>query len=189
MTSLVPQYPHGVGCYIDCGAHPGDTIKNFVDFVDGKYKKIFALELDKKNFKELKDFVEKNNYKNVELLNCGAWNEKTQLSTANEGMPSATVSEHGKYTMAMDTIDNIVGDTHVDLIKMDIEGAELKALEGAVKTLKNSRPTLALSSYHRKEDLITLPQFVKKIYGNCRMYFRKDNFYNLFDFDLYVIPE
>ena len=75
------------------------------------------------------------------------------------------------------------------MIKMDVEGAELRALKGAIKTLENSKPILALSAYHRKEDLITLPQFVKSIYKNCRMYLRKHEGIDLYGLDLYVIPE
>ena len=87
-------------------------------------------------------------------------------------------------------IDNIVGEEKIGLIKMDVEGAELAALKGAIKTLKNSRPALALSAYHRKEDLITMPQFIKSVYGNCKFYLRKhEDFIALYGLDLYVIPE
>ena len=55
--------------------------------------------------------------------------------------------------------------------------------------LESSKPILALSAYHRKEDLITLPQFVKSVYKNCRMYLRKHEGIDLYGLDLYVIPE
>ena len=63
--------------------------------------------------------------------------------------------------------------TPIGLIKMDIEGTELNALKGAINTLKKCRPYLTLSAYHKTEDLITLPKFIKSVYGN---------------FDLYVVP-
>ena len=98
------------------------------------------------------------------------------------------ISNSGNITVNADTIDNIVGDTPIGLIKMDIEGAELNALKGAINTLKKCRPYLALSAYHKPEDLITLPQFIKSVYGNCEIYLRKDFRLTLTGFDLYVVP-
>ena len=98
------------------------------------------------------------------------------------------IADSGNITVNVDTIDNIVGDTPIGLIKMDIEGAELNALKGAINTLKKCRPYLALSAYHKPEDLITLPQFIKSVYGNCGIYLRKDFRLSLTGFDLYVVP-
>jgi len=36
----------------------------------------------------------------------------------------------------------------VDFVKMDIEGAEIEALKGMKGVLRNSRPHLAVASYH-----------------------------------------
>ena len=72
---------------------------------------------------------------------------------------------------------------------MDVEGAELSALRGAVNTLKRCKPALALSVYHRKEDLITIPQFIKSIYKDCKFYLRQYRKIDLADLDLYVIPD
>ena len=92
--------------------------------------------------------------------------------------------------MEMDTIDNVVGNFPIGLIKMDIEGAELAALKGGVKTLRNSRPTLALSAYHKKEDLITIPQFLKNIYKDVEFYLRKhETDFTLWGLNLYAIPK
>jgi hypothetical protein len=50
------------------------------------------------------------------------------------------------------TIDEIIRDSEVDFIKMDIEGSEIKALKGAEKTLLNNSPRLALCVYHNEND-------------------------------------
>ena len=177
------------GSYVDCGAFNGDSVKAFINFAGDSYKKIFAIEADPKNFAKMENLVREKNYKNVELINCGVWNEKGSITFKSTGSVGSKIIDDGDIKVPTDTIDNIVGDEFISLIKMDIEGAELKALQGAIKTLKRCKPILALSAYHKKEDLITLPQFIKNIYGDCKFYFRKhESLVSFYGLVLYVIP-
>ncbi|MEM3394205.1 MAG: FkbM family methyltransferase, partial [Candidatus Methanomethylicia archaeon] len=50
----------------------------------------------------------------------------------------------------------------VDLIKMDIEGAEFDTLKGAVKTLKRDKPDLLVAIYHKGEHFFEIPGWLKK---------------------------
>lgn len=179
----------GGGGYVDCGAFTGDTVEEFIKFVNGNYSKIFAIEPDKENFDKLKKFVADNSYKNIALFNCGVWDKKDTLYFRSQGDMCSAISEEGNITVEVEAIDNMVGDFPVNLIKMDVEGAELNALKGAVKTMEHSKPLLALSAYHRKEDLITIPQFIKEIYKDCRFYLRKHEGYDLYGLDLYALPK
>ena len=64
------------------------------------------------------------------------------------------------------TIDDLVarrGLPRVDFIKMDVEGAETMALVGAENTIRAHHPKLAISLYHRPEDLLQIPQLIKAI--------------------------
>ena len=59
------------------------------------------------------------------------------------------------------TIDKIVEELQlerVDFIKMDIEGAERKALAGARNTLAERKPRLALAGYHLEDDQTKIPR-------------------------------
>lgn len=58
----------------------------------------------------------------------------------------------------------------LDFIKMDIEGSEFAALEGALNCLTRFQPKLAISLYHRPEDFITIPQFLATVLPNYDFY-------------------
>ena len=50
--------------------------------------------------------------------------------------------------------------SRVDFIKMDIEGFELPALAGAERVIDQFRPRLAISLYHRPEDIFEIPLWI-----------------------------
>ena len=58
----------------------------------------------------------------------------------------------------------------IDLIKMDIEGSELKALEGAQECIKKFKPKLQISIYHNMEDLWSIPLFVNNLKPQYRFF-------------------
>lgn len=71
----------------------------------------------------------------------------------------------------MTTIDAIVADLgleRVDFIKMDIEGAERKALRGAVETIQEHRPQMAVATENLPDDIHVLPQVIAEIEPSYR---------------------
>ena len=70
------------------------------------------------------------------------------------------------------SIDDMVGDDKVTFIKMDIEGAEMEALEGAKQTIERNRPKLAISIYHKEEDLWEIPFYILSKYPWYKIYMR-----------------
>ena len=124
------------------------------------------------------------------MFNVGAWNEKTVLSFfSNANTPNgSTIREKGNTTINADSLDNLISDGKADFIKMDIEGAELNALIGAKNLIQKNNPILAICAYHRQEDLITIPQYIKKLNSNYKIYLRKHNKYEFCDLVLYAIP-
>ena len=68
--------------------------------------------------------------------------------------------------LPVETLDQIVEQLRldrVDFIKMDIEGAERRALEGARETLRRFKPRMAISSYHMHDDPAAIPAVVSKV--------------------------
>jgi FkbM family methyltransferase len=71
------------------------------------------------------------------------------------------------------TIDGLVATgaiERVDFLKMDIEGSELAALRGAEKTLRQFKPKLAISVYHKFSDLFDIPSFIHSLGLGYRFY-------------------
>jgi len=66
-------------------------------------------------------------------------------------------------TISIDDLVKVKNLPRVDIIKMDIEGAELSALKGAEQTLRAFRPRLAISLYHNESDLIEIPEFMNSL--------------------------
>ena len=76
----------------------------------------------------------------------------------------------------------------VDLIKLDLEGADYSALIGAVHTLANFRPQVALSIYHYFTDFWDIPRFVQEVCPDYNFYL---DFYSFERWEtiLYGVPK
>lgn len=72
-------------------------------------------------------------------------------------------------------------------LKADIEGSEMRMLRGAENTIKNFHPKLAISVYHKRDDLLTIPKFISGLYHKYRFGLRMHH--NFSDLVLYAIPE
>lgn len=164
------------GCFVGCGAFQGDTLRQFLKQVGNQRYKYFAFEADHDNYQILKQYCEKYCLKEVYPINLGVWNKKEQLffqSNSITGEVAGKISDIEKEGMAVsaDSIDHVLADIETDFIKMDIEGAEIKALEGAKETILKNEPVLAISAYHELEHLWEIPIWIKEINSKYRIYF------------------
>ena len=164
------------------------SIEAFVKWSGGHYTKIFAFEPDPTTFAVLENFVRERGYKNVTLLKCGAYDKKTVLSFKTGHKHGSTFSADGTELIALEKIDDVIGDEPVNLIKVSFLGDEIAALKGAAQTIKNNKPVLAVVVCQSKADLITLPQYIKSFYDGYKFYLRKHSSLNELEIFLYAIP-
>jgi hypothetical protein len=66
-------------------------------------------------------------------------------------------------------LDSIIDDK-ITFIKMDIEGAEYNAILGAHNTITKYRPKLAISIYHKPEDIWEIPSLILKMNPEYKLY-------------------
>lgn len=167
----------------DLGAYDGDTIREFLAFTKNEYKHIFAFEPDEKNFKKLKTKTE--GLCNLSLFNLGAWNKTETLLFEKKAGRNSHKSETG-IPVNFDSVDNVVK-IPLSFIKMDIEGAELKALDGAKETIKNYKPKLYICAYHRNEDFFALPEKILSIRPDYKIYLRHHPYVPAWETNFYCI--
>ena len=172
-----PQYfvPDIIGplkeeVFIDGGAYTGDTITSLYRERGKCWRKIYAWEPDEEN----RRILEKRcvDYKDVEIIPFGLWNEKTELKFLAGKEVGSRISESGTEVVSVDTIDHVCASDKVTFIKMDIEGSELEALRGAADVIRRNKPKLAISIYHKPKDYFEIPFFVKELVPEYRLYIR-----------------
>ena len=87
-------------------------------------------------------------------------------------------------------LDDVVADTIIGMIKMDIEGAEFDALHGAGNTILRDKPLLAICVYHRQGDMLAIMDFLHELVPEYRFRLRHYSIMNGNDTVLYAyIPE
>lgn len=96
------------------------------------------------------------------------WNEDSLLSFRSNGSVSGIRGVSQALPLTLDFSERVTavplddlmvdarGSLKVDLIKMDIEGAEVEALEGARRVLGEDRPVLLVQAYHLRAESRTL---------------------------------
>ena len=169
---------------IDLGAYDGDTIREFTAATGGKYKHITALEPDKKSYKKL--LKNTDGMKNISTLNMGVWSKRDTLIFDAEAGRNSKLSAEGVSVEVTDIDSLNIAPT---FIKMDIEGSEMKALEGAEKTIKKYLPKLYICAYHRNEDLFALPLKIKELSEKYKIYFRHSKYIPAWESNFYCVAE
>lgn len=167
---------------IDLGAYDGDTIREFCEYTNGNYNFITALEPDVKNYKKLIKNTESMN--KILCINKGAWHKRDKLIFSENAGRNSKLSAQGIGVEVTD-IDSL--NIPATFIKMDIEGAELNALQGAKKTIIKNHPKLYVCAYHRNEDLFALPMKILEICDNYKIYFRHSKYIPAWESNFYCI--
>ncbi len=178
--------------FIDGGAYLGeDTIRLAELIGKAKIKRAYCFEPDimnyykcisslKKYFGSLSENSEKGDEYTSEQFNvyrAGLWDTEEKICFAGLGTQSASIADVKAKTLStlVSTcrIDDVVSSKDkVTLIKMDVEGAEMKALKGAEGIIKGDKPKMAISIYHKIEDLWEIPMYIHELVPEYKLYVR-----------------
>ena len=180
VTDIEKQYfdpdlmvPGSGEVFVDGGCFNCSTGRDFIRWCSGDYKKIYAYEPDRRNYENCLELCRKEQIERIEIFNKGLWDCAAELSFRETGGQGSAIEEGtGMTCISTTSIDETAGGENVTFIKLDVEGAERKALQGARKTIKRDRPRLAVSVYHKAEDIIELPAYILSLHEDYRLYLR-----------------
>lgn len=141
---------------LDCGANVGLSALYFKK----KYPeaKVIAYEADPEICKILEKNIIDNGITDVEIINKTIWSTETLIEFSVEGADAGRIdtgSDKKIIKIPTVSLQSIIKDTHFDLVKIDIEGAEFEVIKGSDSLLKYSK--FVFVEYHsfseRKQDL------------------------------------
>lgn len=174
--------------FVDAGCYDLGTTADFARLCKG-LKKVYAFEPDPVNYENCLRRLERERalFPETRMLPYGTWSSTAELSFASTADGCAHIGE-GESVIKTVAIDDVVEDgDRITFIKMDVEGAELESLKGAEKVIKRDKPKLAVCIYHKPEDIITLPLYIKKLVPDYKFYLRSySNAEN--EMVLYAVP-
>jgi FkbM family methyltransferase len=186
--SDVPGWPSTLD-FVDCGAFDGDTIRS----IRGKSLRLrsyVGFEPDAANYKLLVAELKRTTHKsdcNALAVPCATYDETCQLRfQANQGAGSS-LTEVGDTVIQCVAIDAAMPNFPCNLIKMDIEGAEIKSLLGAEMTIRQYVPALAICVYHHPAHIWEIPLLINSWNLGYRFFLRCHCF-NSFDLVMYAVP-
>lgn len=175
--------------WVDGGACDGDSL---LSFPTDQYQcgQVYAFEPDLTNFEKLqgaiKQFRRHNPLSLIYSWPCGLGGENIQLKfKTGLGLGSAAAPDGESYCPIVQ-LDSALAHSPVNLIKLDVEGAEPSALLGAEQIIREQKPGLAVCIYHTPEHLWEIPLELARRHAGYDFYLRNHG-QGSFDLVLYAI--
>lgn len=174
---------------IDCGAYNGDTMRAFYSRL-GAWCSYTGIEPDLHNWEELNASIQTSLPKELAERTktiCAAISNRAGSATfCANGNTTSHISGESVHNTPVIKLDDAIQEP-VSFIKMDIEGFELRALQGAEGLIRKNQPLLAICGYHRQADLWEIPLYMKKLLPNHKIYLR--NYVGIIEYVFYAVPE
>ena len=167
--------PHTGDHIVDVGAFNGDSAVAYLTRLSGAAR-VSALEPLPQNLAALQQTIATHAFgRSIAAIPFGAGSvPSTAEIDSDSGEIDARATLRGKdgasVTIRIETIDRLFANDRVDFIKIDIEGHDPAALEGARMVLNRDRPGLAIAAYHAPEHLWQIPALIDAICPGYRIF-------------------
>lgn len=154
---------------IDAGAYTGDTSLPLSELTTGQ---VYAFEPFEESFELLEKNIKDNKIKNIAPIkkSLGNINGERSLYLSGDNVQGITSNPNIRtYDTELKvkeiTVDKFVEENYlnVGLITVDVEGAELDLLNGAINTIKTQKPILNISIYHSVDDFFNIIPWIGKL--------------------------
>ena len=154
--------------FVDCGAAVGETVDHFLEITRESFRGLYAFEPDRDNFGKLSEKIGRYRNlpfsKNIHLLNKATGARDAKVAFEHGGGEGSRVLEGvaGESVMDLVRLDSELSEG-ATFLKLDVEGHELDTLKGAESTIRQHKPRIAVCVYHRDDDLLTIPAYLKSL--------------------------
>ena len=162
--------------FVDCGSFQGDILPSFNTHWQSRFQHIFALEPDPQNRKALEATTKNMGLVDrVTVLPYAVGEHNGVVSFAATGTVTSQIAEGGEHSFSVECrrLDDIAWPVTPTYIKMDIEGAEPRAIIGATDLLRRHHPILAVCTYHRTEHLWQIPNLIRSLAPEYNLFLRR----------------
>lgn len=170
---------------IDCGAFTGVAVHKFLK-AGYAIDSLIAFEPDPASFATLagRDFQVGRSL----CLPLGTWSSTRQLRFASDSSMASHLSEAGDVTIQCVAIDELMRGESVNLVKLDVEGAEIETLKGMARLIAEQRPNLLVSAYHTPGHLFEIAELIHEWGLGYRFHLRVHE-HNSFGVVLYALQD
>jgi len=161
--------------FVDCGAFDGDTIDAFLKASNNVFRGIHAFEPDPSSYELLRRYVNSlagDVQAKIIISDKAVSDVETKYMMDARGELTSCISDLGSVQISSLLLDRAVTE-RVSYIKMDLEGFETQALEGATRIIQEDAPRLAISIYHRQDHLWNLPLQIKSYNQGYKLHLRR----------------
>lgn len=158
--------------FVDAGSYHLEDVLKFQKYCK-RLRSAYAFEPDLENYEYCVRQKEAESLPQVRVFPFGTWSEEKVLRFSGKGNTSSKICEEAGNSVKVVPIDEMIQpEDRITFIKMDVEGAELESLKGAVKTIRRDLPKLAVCIYHKTKDMVEIPLFIKELAPEYQLYVR-----------------
>ncbi|AZZ98971.1 FkbM family methyltransferase [Pseudoalteromonas sp. R3] len=184
---------------LDVGAFDGDTFAGFFQRYPEALKGYTALEASAKNIQQFQTRLDsmgitQPNLVNIHRLAVGLPAGQKLKVEENASATVVSVVEPHEQVVPDCLVESInLGDmmakVQCNVLKMDIEGADYDALCQGADYIREHTPTLALSLYHKPEDLWRIPLLIESYAPGRYHYYVRQEGHWLLETQFYAVPK
>ncbi len=154
--------------FVDGGGYTGDTSQAFCRRTGG-HEAIYLFEPDTGNMNHARENL--SSVPNVTFIPFGLSDKRGETRFSAGSGSASSISEQGETVIQLTTIDRAV-DRPVSYIKLDLEGHDLAALQGAREHICADHPKIAVAVYHQADHFLAIPEYVLSLRSDYDLHLR-----------------
>lgn len=172
--------------FVDCGAHVGEIFRHFIERSRGRFHAYWAFEPDSENVRALRDACPGEYIGRFTLCHTALGDRCGKVRVRNYDGSNSLIRADGEQEADCVPLDFFAGRLYPTILKIDVEGWEMRLLAGAREMICRDKPVIAVAVYHRELDFWEIPLCLKQWVPEYRFYLR--SYMNAAETILYAIP-